>query len=62
MTVAVPASADVPYTKVFITGRAEAKAALAAKLTAARVVDEAKMIEATTTKEEPIEGEVVVRK
>lgn len=55
----LPPLAVTPYTKVFITGRAEAKAALAAKLTVARAADAAK---AALLEAEPIEGEIVVEK
>jgi len=55
----LPPLAVTPYTKVVITGRTEAKAALMAKLTVARAADVAK---AELVEAEPIEGEVVVRK
>lgn len=54
----LPPLSVTPYTKVFMTGRPEAKAALEAKLTTARAIDVAK----AALEVEPVEGEVVVAK
>ena len=55
----LPPLAVTPYTKVVITGRTEAKAALMAKLTVARAAGATK---AALLEAEPIEGEIVVEK
>lgn len=54
----LPPLSATPYTKVFMAGRPEAKAALEAKLTTARPTDVAK----AALEAEPIEGEIVVAK